>query len=501
MTVSYDEDGVPQPVYSGIVGLDSTVHLTGLCGGSPASVYSNIVASIGSCSANGTDITITNPEPLPASFTDITKLHCNGDEVDVTNTSPANPNATSYWNFGDLSPIDSSAAIPLPHIYNDAATWTGTYNITLTYTTYHTTYCTSTATATVSFNHAMTDSFTSDYNAACVQTPFQFNNYSTSANSLTYLWDFGDGFTDTATNPTHAYSLGGIFTVKLVTTDTVGCHETSTISLESIQIDVRTLVHDTSVCLRDSMLLRSLIQLTPDSVNFISVWTPDTAIGEDSAADNTQPATNFLGVGTFIYTVTATTIPPLAANPGGCQAMDTERVVSYPPVTLENITPTQVVAFGSSIQLNASGAVYYTWKPDDGTLNNNNINDPVATPRDSTTIYTVYGMNLYGCLDSAQVKVLIDFDMSEGIPTGFTPNGDGLNDVFRLTTLKYQKLVTFAVFNRWGQKVFETNDPNVGWDGTFNGTPQDIGVYDYIIIIARPDGTNRTYKGNVTLIR
>ena len=92
--------------------------------------------------------------------------------------------------------------------------------------------------------------------------------------------------------------------------------------------------------------------------------------------------------------------------------------------------------------------------------------------------------------------------MSECIPSAFTPNGDGLNDVFRLCNMMYQRLIEFSVFNRWGQMVFHnTTDPKKGWDGTFNGTPQDIGVYNYLIILSRPDGTNITYKGEVTLIR
>ena len=91
--------------------------------------------------------------------------------------------------------------------------------------------------------------------------------------------------------------------------------------------------------------------------------------------------------------------------------------------------------------------------------------------------------------------------MKDLIPSAFTPNGDGLNDLFRITNLKYQKLVDFSVFNRWGILVFHTNNPEVGWDGTYQGVAQDMGVYNYQIITAHPDGTNQTYKGNVTLIR
>jgi gliding motility-associated-like protein len=142
------------------------------------------------------------------------------------------------------------------------------------------------------------------------------------------------------------------------------------------------------------------------------------------------------------------------------------------------------------------------WKPDDGSLSNPNINNPVAKPT-TTTIYTVYGYDHNGCLDSAYVHVIVDSTMTEDIPSGFTPNGDGLNDVFRPVGLKFQNIVEFRVYNRWGQQLFYSNNPKVGWDGTFNGVPQDLGVYYYVIIAGRPggDGVDVTYKGEVTLIR
>ena len=91
--------------------------------------------------------------------------------------------------------------------------------------------------------------------------------------------------------------------------------------------------------------------------------------------------------------------------------------------------------------------------------------------------------------------------MTDNIPTAFTPNNDGLNDVFRISGLKFQKLLDFRVFNRWGQVIFQTNSIEKGWDGTFNGHPQDMGTYVYEITVAHPDGTRKTYKGSVTLIR
>jgi gliding motility-associated-like protein len=87
------------------------------------------------------------------------------------------------------------------------------------------------------------------------------------------------------------------------------------------------------------------------------------------------------------------------------------------------------------------------------------------------------------------------------MPNAFTPNGDGKNDVFGLTNAKFQKLLRFEIYNRWGQQVFSTIDPLKGWDGTFEGKNCDQAVYNYIIVVELPNKTIKTYNGTVTLFR
>jgi gliding motility-associated-like protein len=171
-----------------------------------------------------------------------------------------------------------------------------------------------------------------------------------------------------------------------------------------------------------------------------------------------------------------------------------------PSFSLFNVTTDQTINFGNSVQLNAFGAVIYYWTPNDGSLSNPNINNPVATPPVPTT-YTVYGYNSDGCLDTASVHIDVIYNDSDFVPSGFTPNGDGQNDVFRIMHLKHDKLVEFNVYNRWGQLIFQTADLNKGWDGTFMNVPQDMGVYNYMITTSNSSGANKTYKGTVTLIR
>ena len=186
---------------------------------------------------------------------------------------------------------------------------------------------------------------------------------------------------------------------------------------------------------------------------------------------------------------------------GPCSTSSTLAVSISPGVTLFNVTTDVSVTLGTAVQLNASGAMYYTWTPENGTLNNPNINNPIARPIDKTT-YIVSGMNEWGCKDTAMVTIDIEYTDTVLIPTAFTPNGDGHNDIFRIANVKNNKLLEFSIYNRWGQVVYNnTWDLHKGWDGTFNGVPADMGVYHYLIILSRPDGNNVVYKGDVTLIR
>jgi len=184
-----------------------------------------------------------------------------------------------------------------------------------------------------------------------------------------------------------------------------------------------------------------------------------------------------------------------------CPVSDSLYVTVHPPVVLVNVTPDTLIPFGSSLQLNADGAEFYLWLPNDGSIINVNTYNPVATPQ-QPTIYSVIGINQWGCADTVNVNVNVDYNVDEFIPNTFTPNGDGYNDIFRLGNIKYDKLVDFSIFNRWGQLVYHNSyDATKGWDGTFNGVPQPIGTYNYYITLDTPEGKLKYFKGTVTLLR
>jgi gliding motility-associated-like protein len=238
------------------------------------------------------------------------------------------------------------------------------------------------------------------------------------------------------------------------------------------------------------IFVTSFTDNAPEDYGYTYAWTPSVDLSTDTSS---RPI--FSGVGTYVYSITAT------LNHEGCTGSHVMTLHSKQPTPILNVTDDTKINFGESIQLFAGNTLHYYWSPNDGSLNNPNINNPIATPTVTTT-YTITGMDFYGCKDVKYVTIVVDSSQNEFIPTGFTPNGDGLNDVFRLRGSTLHKMVEFRVYNRWGQQVFYTTSKDGGWDGTFGGQPAPMGVYHYTVIVARPGHQhNQVIKGDVTLIR
>lgn len=259
------------------------------------------------------------------------------------------------------------------------------------------------------------------------------------------------------------------------------------VTVEPVPV-VNIIAADTTVCLSGPMQLR--VDVQPDTFQqFTYLWGPNLGLDDPFAK---EPF--------YYYPVPADYKFVLAVQtPLGCTGKDSILIRSKPSAELINVTPDTVIRYGDKIQLFAEGATYYAWTPTKY-LDYATIQDPMAEGLDTVT-YRVVGVNQFGCKDTAFIRIGIDYSMIEMVPSAFTPNGDGRNDVFKLLNANFQKLQEFRVFNRYGQEVFSTNDPAMGWDGNFRGVAQPIGAYNYLIRVSLPNGEVRIYKGDVTLIR
>ncbi|MBC7888880.1 MAG: gliding motility-associated C-terminal domain-containing protein [Ferruginibacter sp.] len=147
----------------------------------------------------------------------------------------------------------------------------------------------------------------------------------------------------------------------------------------------------------------------------------------------------------------------------------------------------------------------YLWKQDPF-LSCINCFAPVVTPR-HTGEYIFIARNEYACTDTAYAIVRTFTSGLINIPSAFSPNHDGLNDIFYILAGAGVSLVkNFSVFNRWGQKIFETsnippNDPGFGWDGSHKGVEAAPGTYIYLVKIPGANGKDQVYKGTIVLLR
>lgn len=183
----------------------------------------------------------------------------------------------------------------------------------------------------------------------------------------------------------------------------------------------------------------------------------------------------------------------------GCDTTIHLRLEEYPVPVITTTPKDTIIYFGDTIRIRASGAYFYAWNYV-SSLDTPTIAAPLVAPKKPTT-YRVFGLNEYGCRAEGHVHVDIDYTMPVFIPNAFSPNGDGINDLFKIANINYQKIATFKVFNRLGQEVFFTNNPDTGWDGTYRGKSCDMGVYFYFIELVFPNGEIKAYKGDITLIR
>jgi gliding motility-associated-like protein len=197
---------------------------------------------------------------------------------------------------------------------------------------------------------------------------------------------------------------------------------------------------------------------------------------------------------TGVYTVTVT-------DQNGCASVTQISVpLIAPPIINLNISAISLLE-GDSLQLNASGALSYQWSPPVG-LSCTNCPNPYASPLQSTT-YTVNGTALNGCQSNASVTITIDIRCNElFVPSIFSPNniGPALNEQLCVFSNCIAEM-DFAIYNRWGQLIFQTNDPQKCWNGTHDGKEATSGVYAYRLYVKQLNGIIINKSGNVTLTR
>jgi gliding motility-associated-like protein len=221
--------------------------------------------------------------------------------------------------------------------------------------------------------------------------------------------------------------------------------------------------------------------------------------------DLSQTSTSFSPTHTYpdtgLYTVALIAAPGFPCADTFFQQI---HVLETPGILTATASPDAILA-GENAQLSADfpGAISYSWVAS-GSLSDASIFNPIAAPIVTTT-YTVTAVLPNGCSRKATVTVRVNPpDCDEPyvfFPTGFSPNGDGENDALKLEASVAPDKLYWAIFNRWGEKIFEATQLDDAWDGTYRGQTQPAETYGYILQVICADGQELLKQGNVTLLR
>jgi gliding motility-associated-like protein len=251
------------------------------------------------------------------------------------------------------------------------------------------------------------------------------------------------------------------YTVQI--TDANECNYLDSVDVDIIEPPEFTVSENQAACKGDT------VSLTAGGGDVYS-WSPATYLSDPSIAtptafpENTTQYTVQITESTCNYDTTLNVMVNIRPNP---------EVSAQKTNDIDCITP--------STQLNASGAQNYLWYPAYA-LDNPNSVSPLAAI-DTTTTFTVKGTNEFGCFafDTITVKVTQAGKPLFVLPNAFTPNGDAKNECFGIRKWGSVQQLEFSVFNRWGERIFTSNNPSHCWDGTYRGKHQQNGVYAYVI--------------------
>ena len=265
-------------------------------------------------------------------------------------------------------------------------------------------------------------------------------------------------------------------------TDLFGCKNYDSVRIQVIKPFVAKIGADTNVCIGTSVQLEA-----SGSAHFH--WFPTQWLNNPNISN---PVSTPQGPITYSVSI----------SDNVCFT-DTETVhLDVLPLPTVHAGPDQTEVAGQSVLLSATGTgSSYSWSPVE-TLDCPDCANTRATPQESFTTYTVTTTDANGCRaeDSLVIRVLCEDD-AVFIPDAFTPNNDHHNDIFYVRSLGLKSLQSFRVYDRWGALLFETDDINQGWDGTYKGVALAPAVFVYVIDAICSTGDRVKLQGNVTLIR
>lgn len=350
-------------------------------------------------------------------------------------------------------------------------------------------FCKDTLTSLVYVHPKINAAFT--YSVGFCSNDVQFID-SSFTSPVSWQWDFGNTNTSTLQNPLQYYTSSNTYVVNLITTNHFGCKDTAqkTITLQPFP---PIFVNNTILkCELDTVRLNA-------TGGIIYNWQPSQTLSNSTVSNPLAfPHTS------TIYTLTIYTLK----GTDTCMSVLTTSVGIYP----FSYNSSSITVNPSTVTIGQSSQVTLTGLPTNNTvsvipnthvtLTGNNTFEITPTKSGEYDVYVTDEGNCNHKIKTIYVYVLTD-ECNEGVvylPTGFTPNNDGVNDILFIRS-NFITEVYLTIYDRWGEKIFETDTITKGWDGTFNGKQLDQGVYGYYMTFKCNNGDQSFKKGNITLMR
>lgn len=410
---------------------------------------------------------------------------CVGETVSFVNQSS---NATNYvWNFGDGSPISTQTSPS--HTYNVGGTFkvmlaAGNPNACIEDDTAWLTMHVDTSTIKANFTYQIVDS--------CDPFSVTFTNTSKySRPNPVFQWAFGDGTTYTGASPgLHNYPTAGTYTVHLTMIDPLACNSPDTISKTLVISNnfVNAEFEAPDVCQGEPVVF-----INKSSGATSHLW----HFGDGQTSTDISPTHTYGPAGTY-------TVMLVVSNPKSCNGVDTftmtikNKKLPKADFTFEPLIPemNKPITFTNR----SIDAATYDWGFGDGTGSTAENPPPHMYKRTGQYRVCLMVRSADGCPDSMCKTVSADIRPLLDVPTAFSPNGDGVNDILFVEGAAIATL-DFKIFNRWGEVVFQTDDIKKGWDGKLRGKEQEMEVYAYTLYVTFIDDSSTSKQGNITLLR
>lgn len=314
----------------------------------------------------------------------------------------------------------------------------------------------------------------------CFGIPDIFTNTST-PNATSYLWTYSNGQTYTSQQPPNQNLPPGEYTINLQVESALGCRDTVEKYMRIFPLPIAE-VNGGEICRGDDILLTA-------TGGVIYNWQPAGTIND--------PTSDVV----FASPETTTQYTVFVTDTNNCTSPALSNVLVYQPAP--SIERDTVLRIGDSDFTGFDlGAGYnYEWTPNIE-LECNTCPNTTFTPLENRT-YTLTISDIFGCFSTDSYFYFEILEVaSVDLPDAFTPNADGINDKVFVKGWGIESLISFSIYNRWGEQIFHTNNIEEGWDGTYKGKTQSPDSYAYIVVVKNYiHGEPTTIKGFIDLVK